>query len=198
MSAPNNVPVSNAIRRVPGARESSATKLRSGATTDPLTGLPNRRHFLTLAEHEFRRARRYRRPLVGLMVDIDGLKDINEHHGHAAGDQVLRAVADGCSTNLREPHLLCRYGDNAFVVLLLECEIEGGAVVAERMRRQVAADPVDTMTGPVKVRLSTGYAALDDGCPDVTALIQQAELNLYATRTARQVRPSPAPPGALS
>jgi GGDEF domain-containing protein len=84
------------------------------------------------------------------------------------------------------------------VVLLLECEIEGGAVVAERMRRQVTADPVDTMTGAVRVKLSTGYAALDEGCPDVTALIQQAELNLYATRTARQVRPASAAPGALS
>ncbi|MCC7360727.1 MAG: diguanylate cyclase [Anaerolineales bacterium] len=168
------------------------------ATTDPLTGLPNRRHFLTLAEHEFRRARRYRRPLVALMVDIDGLKDINERNGHAAGDQVLRAVADGCSANLREPHLLCRYGDNAFVVLLLECETEGGAVVAERLRRQVTAAPIDTMTGPIKVRLSTGFAPLDETSPDITALIQQAELNLYASRTARQVRPAAPSPGALS
>ena len=107
------------------------------ATADRLTGLHNRRHFLTLAEQEFHRARRYRRPLSALVLDIDSFKTVNEQHGHAAGDQVLRTVADSCSANLREPNLLCRFGDDQFVVLLLECDHNGARVVADRLLRQV-------------------------------------------------------------
>jgi diguanylate cyclase (GGDEF)-like protein len=162
------------------------------ATADRLTGLHNRRHFLTLAEQEFHRARRYRRPLAALVLDIDSFKSVNEQHGHAAGDQVLRSVADGCSANLREPNLLCRFGDDQFVVLLLECDQIGARVVAERLLRQVAPRPIDTMTGPVAITLSAGYAVLEPNTPSVTALIEQAELHLYTTRTARSNAPASA------
>jgi diguanylate cyclase (GGDEF)-like protein len=160
------------------------------ATADRLTGLHSRRHFLTLADQEFQRARRYRRPLAVLVVDIDGFKLVNEQHGYAAGDQVLRAVADGCSANLREPHLLCRFGDDQFVVLLLECDLAGARVVADRLQRQVVTGPIDTMTGPVSVTISTGYAILEPKCPSTAALIEQAELHLYTSRAARHSAPA--------
>jgi diguanylate cyclase (GGDEF)-like protein len=164
------------------------------ATADRLTGLHSRRHFLMLADQEFHRARRYRRPLSALVIDIDSFKTVNEKHGHAAGDQVLRAVADRCSGSLREPHLLSRFGDDQFVVLLLECDQNGARVVSDRLLRQVSDKPVDTMTGPVTVTLSTGFAVLEPNTPSISALVEQAELHLYTNRTARANAAQPGPP----
>ena len=152
------------------------------ATTDRLTGLQNRRHFHSLAEPEFYRARRFGRPLAALTIDIDAFKEINARSGHAAGDQVLMSVAERCSANLREPHLLCRYGDDEFVVLLLECEPDNARLVADRLRGKVAATPVDTMAGQVAVSISTGWAALSKECPSLGALIEEAQVNRVAGR----------------
>lgn len=178
-----NHEVAQTVHRLQLLEQAQAMTAR--AATDRLTGLHSRRHFLSLAEQEFQRARRYRRPLSVLVVDIDSFKLVNQHHGYAAGDQVLCAVADGCRASLREPHLLCRYSDDQFVVLLLECDRAGARAVADRLLRQVVPKPVDTMTGPVPVTISTGYAVLAAGCPSVAAFIEQAELNLYSTRSSR-------------
>jgi diguanylate cyclase (GGDEF)-like protein len=158
-------------------RAHSLTQL---ANSDRLTGLHNRRYFLTLAESEFARARRYRRPLAVLLLDVDNFKSINSRHGHASGDQVLRAVADGCRAQLREPHLLCRYGGDEFVVLLLEADGAAARAVADRLHRHLAAAPVDTMTGPVPITVSAAYAVLDDQTPDFAALLNQAEISRLA------------------
>jgi diguanylate cyclase (GGDEF)-like protein len=160
------------------------------AVTDSLTGLFNRRHFFDQAEREFQRARRYRRPLCAIMLDIDHFKRVNDTYGHAAGDQVLRAVAMRCRKSLREVDILGRYGGEEFVALVPENDLPGTREAAERLRQHVAETPIDTSCGPVAVTISLGVAVCAENCPELAALIAQADQALYAAKNAgrNQVR----------
>ena len=129
---------------------------------DTLTGLNNKRHFLELAEKEFQRARRYKRPLAAMLLDVDGFKRFNDSYGRAVGDQVLRGVADRCQESLRETNLLARYGADEFMVLLLECDLAAAERVATRLHRRTAAAPINTDAGALSVDISTGCAELVD------------------------------------
>jgi diguanylate cyclase (GGDEF)-like protein len=162
-----------------------ASRLEQLAMSDELTGLPNRRHLFELGEAEFDRARRYRRPLSALMIDIDAFKQVNDRYGHPVGDQVLRAVAQRCRSNLREQHLLGRYGGDEFVGLLLECGRLEAELVAERLRRRVAEAPIETNAGALAITISTGCAVLIDDCANVATLIALADAALLAAKRAR-------------
>ncbi|MFQ5407644.1 MAG: diguanylate cyclase [Anaerolineales bacterium] len=137
------------------------------AITDGLTGLHNRRHFLALAEREFERALRYKRPLSILMLDIDHFKKVNDTYGHAAGDQVLRAVATRARQSLREVDFVGRYGGEEFTAALLEVPLPAACVAAGRMVQGIADQPFETEHGPIRVTVSVGAASL---APDDTAL----------------------------
>ncbi len=108
-------------------------ELEALATTDSLTGINNRRNFFVLAKDEIARSRRYQRPLTALMIDIDRFKDVNDKHGHAIGDKVLRALAQACITTLRETDIFARLGGDEFVILLPETD--DGREQADRLRR---------------------------------------------------------------
>lgn len=136
------------------------------ATTDDLTGLPNRRRFLEALRTEAHRARRYQRALALLMLDLDGLKEINDRHGHAAGDEVLRGVAQVLRASTRDTDLPARLGGDEFAVLLPETEAEAGGLIAERIRAGVVGLAVPAADGaPVSASLglvSGAGAALTD------------------------------------
>jgi diguanylate cyclase (GGDEF)-like protein len=155
------------------------------AMGDSLTGLHNRRHFLELAEKEFLRARRYKRPLAAMMLDIDHFKQVNDTYGHTVGDQVLRGVAARCAESLREANLLARYGGDEFIVLLLECDLPAAERVATRLHRRTAASPIETDAGPLSIGLSTACAALDEDCANLHSLIALADAALYLAQKAR-------------
>ncbi len=159
------------------------------AITDDLTGLHNRRHFLALADQEFQRARRYHRPLSVLLLDVSNFRQVNEAHGHAAGDAVLRAVAEACREGLRESHLISRYGDDEFAVLLLECNEVMAHKVAERLRERIAAASIEAPGSrvPIAVAVCVGSAALSDYSPDLATLLRQAETALLADKREQQV-----------
>jgi diguanylate cyclase (GGDEF)-like protein len=146
------------------AREASAALERAyayqateeAATTDALTGLPNRRFLDILAS---RPAGRRREDQTGvLMVDIDHFKRFNDRHGHAGGDEVLRAVADAIAGTIRTDDFPIRYGGEEFVVVLHRADRDIAVAVAERLRRNVAAIKLDRprLTAPVTV--SVGVA----------------------------------------
>jgi diguanylate cyclase (GGDEF)-like protein len=158
------------------------------AITDNLTGLHNRRRFFELAEREFQRARRFGRTVGAMMLDIDHFKQVNDTCGHAAGDEVLRAVAERCRKNLRDIDLCGRYGGEEFVVLLPETDLSGTRNVAERLRRCIADVPIETSAGLVPVTISLGIAVSTDDCPDVAALINQADAGMYAAKAAGRNR----------
>jgi diguanylate cyclase (GGDEF)-like protein len=159
-----------------------ARAIEQRATTDSLTGLHNRQQILDLAEREFQRARRFRHPLALLMVDIDNFKQVNDTFGHAAGDQVLLAVATRGRDNLRDIDLLGRYGGDEFVILLVESELDAARRVAERIRQSVADMPVDIDQGPLNVTISVGVALFTEECPNLATLLNDADVALYAAK----------------
>jgi diguanylate cyclase (GGDEF)-like protein len=150
--------------------------------TDNLTGLHNRRHFFEMAEKEFQRARRYKRPMTAMMLDVDRFKKVNDTYGHVVGDQVLRGVAARCRESLREANLLARYGGDEFIVLLLECDLEAAERVAMRLHRRTAAAPIETDAGPLSIGVSTGCANLVDDCANLQSLIALADASLFLAK----------------
>lgn len=140
------------------------------AATDSLTGLPNRRHMVDAVEQELERARCQRLPLSLLVLDIDHFKAVNDTHGHAAGDAVLRALADTCRGQLRSMDVPARMGGEEFVILLPQTTIAGAVEVAERLRRAVASMevPLDG-GGTVSITISIGVAGIDGAAEDGAA-----------------------------
>ncbi len=109
------------------------------ALTDPLTGLANRRHILDQMDREFVRARRYRRPLSLVFIDMDGFKPINDRFGHIFGDDILRGAALALSGVLRSTDLLARIGGDEFAILLPETTISGAQGVVTKLRKALSA-----------------------------------------------------------
>jgi diguanylate cyclase (GGDEF)-like protein len=156
------------------------------AITDSLTGLYNRRHFFELAEHELQRARRYRRSLSAIMLDIDHFKQVNDTYGHAVGDHVLKEVADSCRQAMRKEEVLGRYGGEEFVIMMPESNLVATCQVAERLRQSIAQKTIDTEVGPVMVTVSLGVITLDDECSTLETLLAGADQALYwAKRSGR-------------
>jgi diguanylate cyclase (GGDEF)-like protein len=158
------------------------------ATRDGLTGLFNRRHFYSLAEHRAGLWRRYRWPIAAIMVDVDHFKAINDTHGHAVGDEVIREVADRLRHTLRDTDLICRYGGEEFAVLLPETTAEASRTAAERMHKAVIGAPMPTAAGDLLVTVSVGLAgpAAMDG--DVATLLDHADRALYQAKRAGRNR----------
>jgi diguanylate cyclase (GGDEF)-like protein len=119
----------------------TADQLRELASIDDLTKLPNRRQFLKSLEDEFARAQRYDRPLSVLMIDVDRFKQINDRHGHSAGDEVLRAVAGRLRGIVQQTDLLGRLGGDEFAVALSNIDMSSALEAAERLRCEIATGP---------------------------------------------------------
>jgi diguanylate cyclase (GGDEF)-like protein len=169
-------------------------ELRVQSVTDGLTGLFNRRHLFTLAEREFQRARRFGRSLSAIMLDIDHFKKVNDTHGHAAGDQVITDVARRLRAAVRNIDIVGRYGGEEFVLVLPETELAGAGLLAERLRKSIAAAPVKTLAGPLPVTVSMGVATSAANVGDINALINNADTALYAAKQAGRNRVLPYPP----
>ena len=146
------------------------------ATMDPLTGAYNRRTFHEIAERELSRVRRGGQPLSIVMVDIDNFRQINEKHGHRVGDAVLARVAETIRAALRKEDMLVRYGGEEFLVLLPDVPGPGAVVVAGRVRRMVAHQPVEVGNVQLSVTVSLGVAArLDEGPESIEGLLARAD-----------------------
>jgi diguanylate cyclase (GGDEF)-like protein len=158
------------------------------AERDALTGLANRRRLRAAGEHEYRRARRFGHPIAALMLDLDHFKQVNDRHGHGAGDDVLREVARRIRAIVREIDVPARYGGEEFAVLLPETGLDTAREVAERIRRAVAETPIATRQGPLAVTLSAGVAVLDSGGGDLGTLLGAADAALYQAKAAGRNR----------
>jgi diguanylate cyclase (GGDEF)-like protein/PAS domain S-box-containing protein len=161
-------------------------ELRLHATTDFLTGIANRRHFIDLAEREFSRARRYGHALSVLMLDVDRFKRINDSFGHPVGDEVVKAVAATCRQALREIDHLGRMGGEEFAILLPETSREMAAQVAERVREAVdsASVTVDGLAEPLRFTASIGLACLNAEVTAFDQMLMQADRALYKAKQA--------------
>ncbi|MCH8506518.1 MAG: GGDEF domain-containing protein [Ectothiorhodospiraceae bacterium] len=139
------------------------------ASKDPLTGVYNRRHLHAVAGHEIQRARRRGSPLSLLMMDLNDFKTINDHFGHAAGDDVLRAVARILLARLRETDVLARYGGDEFVVLLPDTAQDHAATLGRRISEAIRQET------PGNVGISFGLASLETREDTLDRLIERAD-----------------------
>lgn len=186
-----------AVLRDISERKRTEEELRRLATTDPLTGVANRRHFLEVAAGELTRHRRYRRPAALLMLDIDFFKVINDGLGHAAGDAVLVRFAEVCHEGLRQNDLIGRLGGEEFAILLPETDVNGALEVAERLRHSLAATPVSVGSGVARFTVSVGVAACHPDDDSIEATLVRADRALYAAKHGGRNRVCAAGPAAL-
>ncbi len=170
-------------------------RLYNLATIDGLTGLIVHRHFQSKIEEEFRRAKRYDKPLSIIMTDIDHFKKFNDTWGHQTGDLVLREVAKCVRSSIRDTDVAARYGGEEFAVILPETAVEGAAQVAERLRLKVEAASCQGPKGPLQVTISLGVASVPHNAVETTQeLIKAADEALYAAKHSGRNRYQVAPP----
>jgi len=163
--------------------ESMLHHVEALAITDPLTGLFNRRRFADVLRHEFAMTRRYGSTLSCVLIDIDHFKSINDRFGHNVGDQVLRALAERFSQNLREVDLAARYGGEEFAILLPQTPKVGAIVVAERIANRVRGEGYGMEGANFSVTVSIGVACtsdIDSENPD--DLVRAADTALYLAK----------------
>jgi diguanylate cyclase (GGDEF)-like protein len=165
-----------------------AEELERLATTDGMTGIYNRRHFMTLADHEWSRARRYARPLSFLMIDIDYFKSINDNFGHQVGDQMIMHLANLARDCKRDCDVLARIGGEEFALLLPETDLDQAGVVAERLRLAVVANPLSAACGPVPGTVSIGVATASEDMKDISELMKASDQALYDAKRAGRNR----------
>ena len=148
-----------------------ADKLQAFAKTDSLTGLSNRRHFDERVRLELDRERRYGSALSLLLIDVDHLKQINDEHGHEAGDVALKRVARAVGASCRATDLAARWGGDEFTVLAPGTSAEEALALAQRIRETLRRPPVGH--GPDVTTVSIGIA-------DVSRLRDRTSEGLYA------------------
>ncbi|MEV1287180.1 diguanylate cyclase [Micromonospora sp. NPDC049679] len=158
--------------------------------TDPLTGLWNYRHLQESIRREVERANRFGRMLTVLALDLDLFKEVNDTHGHPAGDSVLAEFAERIRAEIREVDLAFRNGGEEFVVLLPETDAHGGTVVAERLGAAIRDTPIvvegnggnDTVS--IAVTVSIGIAVYPDHAATGQQVLDAADDALYAAKAA--------------
>lgn len=174
-------------------RKGLERELRRLATIDPLTGAFNRRYFLSAATQEMERTVRYSGALSVLMVDIDHFKHVNDQHGHALGDEVLRKVVEVCRANLREVDVFSRLGGEEFAALLPQTAMAGAVGLAERLRRAVAEMVVPLAGTDLRVTISVGVAERQPGEASFDHLLGRADQALYRAKQSGRDRVELAP-----
>lgn len=159
-----------------------AEALHRLATTDMLTGLSNRRQLMFTIETEVRRAGRNGRPLALALLDVDRFKAVNDRHGHPAGDEVLRAVADELRRVTRGGDVLGRFGGEEFAIIMPETTIHQAHLACERLRKSVARRIMhypDGTSGHVTISSGVALLAGEEGCDH---LVSRADAALYEAK----------------
>lgn len=160
-------------------------RARELSVTDELTGLYNRRFLLQRCEEELSRAHRYRLPLTCILLDLDRFKRINDDHGHRAGDEVLRRVAQAMQGECRKEDIVARYGGEEFVVVL-SGDQRDGLGLSERIRHRLETTEIAVDDTTVVITGSFGVASYPSHMPegDVSTLIHLADTALYQAKRA--------------
>ena len=165
------------------------------AARDELTEVYNRRHFMVMAEREWARCRRYDMPAALLLFDADHFKQVNDNHGHLAGDLLLREIARAAGATLRQADVLGRFGGEEFIVFLPHADQLGALDAAERIRERVSGLQLEWNGAMVRTTVSVGVATLDTAHDTLASWIQDADRALYAAKDAGRncVRSLPQP-----
>jgi len=167
------------VSRVQSRTREAAIRL---STVDSLTDLYNRAFFFNAVDHEIQRSKRYRRGFCLLMMDLDGLKSINDRYGHYEGDVVLRDVAQLIRAGLRGIDIAARYGGDEFVAMLPETDQDGAYVVAEKIRQMVSELVVETGGNQISTSLSIGVVSYPEDGQTADELMIAADEAMYSSK----------------
>ncbi len=163
--------------------------LRDKAEHDPLTSLWNRGAILDFLDRELNRAHREQTPLGLLMADLDHFKEINDTHGHLAGDAILRQAAERMQSLMRRYDMIGRYGGEEFLIVLPGCGLADTLVVGERIRRRIEEDAMQLPGLALPVTVTVGAAAKPPaGACDLDTLLREADAALYSAKKAGRNR----------
>lgn len=176
-----NLVLSNEIIK----RQHTESELKVLASTDALTGLPNRRHFFELAYKQFAEARRYQRPISIVIIDIDWFKLVNDIHGHLIGDEALKLMSFLIRQVVRESDLAARFGGEEFILLLPETDLIGAHALAERMRTLTESSAFSFEENLIKFTISLGISCRDvfwGNAETLDQLVSQADQALYKAK----------------
>jgi len=162
-------------------RKQVEERLERTATSDPLTGVMNRRAMLEQLRYQLVRHQRNKIPFVILAIDIDHFKNINDTYGHDIGDQMLMAVADGLLSSTRSQDLISRWGGEEFLILLPDTKLQGGSIAAEKIRSRVAEEVFKSNGHRLRLTLSFGVAEYKHG-QTIDMCIKDADTALYRAK----------------
>ena len=163
-------------------------ELLQSAATDGLTGTLTRRAFREEAEKLISLAVRHQHELSCIVLDVDHFKRVNDTYGHAAGDEVLKAVAATCQSNLRASDLFGRLGGEEFAVILPHVDAKGAVAAAEKLRAAIAAQTIHGDFGSLAVTASFGTSTLSTKTRDSGTLLSQADAAMYLAKAAGRNR----------
>lgn len=152
------------------------------ANSDPLTGIGNRRFFLDMGKKEFFRAVRYTQPISLVMLDVDHFKRINDTYGHDIGDIALKALTKVCANTLRDCDVLARIGGEEFAIILPGSDLAGGIALADRLRKNVEANSIDTDKGTVAYTISSGVTDMRPDDEGIESMLNRADVGLYRAK----------------
>ena len=187
------------VARVQRRTRQAAIRL---STVDSMTDLYNRGYFFNAVDHEIRRGQRFRRGFCLLMMDLDGLKSINDRYGHYQGDVVLRGVAQLIRAGLRGIDVAARYGGDEFVALLPETDPSGAYVVAEKIRQMVSELLIQSGGHQITTSLSIGVVTYPEDGQTADELMIAADEAMYSSkrlgknRVVGYAEPGDLPPAA--
>jgi diguanylate cyclase (GGDEF)-like protein len=158
-------------------------ELRALASTDELTGLANRRQFMQRLEEELERVRRQTtRAACVLMLDLDHFKQVNDRHGHAAGDRLLQHFGQLLRQELRSVDTAARMGGEEFAVILPGTDMRTAQAIAQRIGERLAAQPLNVGAQQLRVTVSVGVAAIDGADLSADAVLARADAALYRAK----------------
>lgn len=170
------------MRSYQGELQKTVERLHVMATIDSLTGVCNRRHFLDRLETEVARAKRFNEPLSIAMLDADHFKSINDTHGHAVGDDVLRALTRACVEMLRRHDIVGRLGGEEFAICMPETTMDKAQIVCDRLRQTIAGLKVKSGEDLVQFTVSMGVTQFQSEHDTLESCMSRADAALYQAK----------------
>lgn len=172
------------LRQIAAELAVANRRLATAALTDPLTGLPNRRSAMDQLEQAWSAASRSGLPLSVMVIDIDHFKQVNDNHGHATGDRVLREAAAALRAAARREDSVCRIGGEEFLVICPNTDLKSALLSAERLRASLGAKQMTIGQTEKTLTVSIGVATRDAVTADMDVLVSLADQALYAAKAA--------------
>ena len=173
------------------------TKLEEIATTDELTGLANRRQAMKLLAEHWETTLRHQQPICCIMIDLDYFKRINDTYGHDAGDIVLRDIGKVLNRYTRLGDMACRLGGEEFLIICPHSDIEGGRMLAERLRKKVESTSITIGGEELNITISLGVAERNDFIKSTDDLLKSADYALYRAKHEGRNRVCASDPNGL-